>query len=232
MILNRLGMSLSSNNLISFLNPYSYLIIRKELNVLQSEMLFYIDGEWLCKFFNYFTNIAPTRVSFDMTSLAKKVFINEMKKGQSFYFIGSKPEEITKAVKNIKDIYPNLKIIGFRDGYISGQETKVMLEIKSLNPNIVVVGLGTPLQEKFLINLRQSGWNGIGYTCGGFFHQTAKSINYYPVWMNKLNLRWVYRIYDEPKLFWRYLIHYPKFILFFFYDLALNRWWIGKIIES
>jgi exopolysaccharide biosynthesis WecB/TagA/CpsF family protein len=90
--------------------------------------------------------------------------------------------------------------------------------IKELNPDIVVCGMGTPLQEQFLVDLQDTGWNGIGYTCGGFLHQTAGDIQYYPKWVDKYNLRWVYRIYDEPVLFKRYFGDYPKFFWYFMID--------------
>ena len=83
--------------------------------------------------------------------------------------------------------------------------------------------MGTPLQEQFLLSLQASGWSGKGYTCGGFLHQTASQINYYPYWINRLGLRAFYRMYDEPKLVKRYFIDYPKAIVIIFYDLIKYR---------
>ena len=98
-----------------------------------------------------------------------------------------------------------------------------MLDIKNLNPDIVICGMGTPLQEHFLADLQKLGWGGIGYTCGGFLHQTARDIQYYPEWIDKYNIRWIYRIYDEPKLFKRYFWEYPKFFVYFIYDFYQYR---------
>ena len=53
---------------------------------------------------------------------------------------------------------------------------------------------------------------GIGFTCGGFLHQTAQRMNYYPDWINKYNLRAFYRLYKEKGLFKRLynvLIQFP-----------------------
>jgi N-acetylglucosaminyldiphosphoundecaprenol N-acetyl-beta-D-mannosaminyltransferase len=84
--------------------------------------------------------------------------------------------------------------------------------------------MGSPNQENFLIELANEGWNGSGYTCGGFFHQTSKKgIQYYPTWCDKYNLRWMYRMYDEPKLIKRYVWHYPIFIFIFIFDMIVYK---------
>ena len=81
------------------------------------------------------------------------------------------------------------------------------------DPNIVIAGMGSPLQEHFLISLRKKGWGGLGFTCGAFIKQTAKNINYYPKVFDKFHFRWLYRLFDEPKLFGRYFFEYPKVLL-------------------
>ncbi|WP_072159147.1 WecB/TagA/CpsF family glycosyltransferase [Persicobacter sp. CCB-QB2] len=213
----------------TFLNPYSYLLVRKQ-EWIAKQFDFFIDGEWLCKFFRVFTATKPQRVSFDMTSLAPVVFKEAEERHLSIYLIGSKNDEIAGAVQEFRQAFPRVKIVGFRDGYVKGIEKEVYAEICRVSPDIVIAGMGTPFQEQFLVGLGKFGWKGTGFTCGGFFHQTAKGINYYPKWVDQWNLRWVYRIYDEPKLFWRYFLDYPKFVFVFMYDLLFNRWWKEKIL--
>ncbi len=49
-------------------------------------------------------------------------------------------------------------------------------------------------------------FQGIGFTCGGFVHQTAMNrMHYYPNWVDKMNLRFVYRMYKEKHTRTRYL---------------------------
>lgn len=84
--------------------------------------------------------------------------------------------------------------------------------------------MGTPAQDIFLKELNEIGWDGIAFTCGGFIHQVASGkLNYYPEIINKLNLRWLYRIYDEPKLFKRFFCYYPLSMLLFLYDYLNMR---------
>lgn len=78
--------------------------------------------------------------------------------------------------------------------------------ITEINPDFLIVGMGALMQERFLIKAKLSGFQGIGFTCGGFIHQTSKNeIEYYPIWADKLNLRFVYRMYKEKHTRKRYI---------------------------
>jgi exopolysaccharide biosynthesis WecB/TagA/CpsF family protein len=206
-----------ANKLSTFLNPYSYLIARRNKELFEKFNI-KIDGILLVKVLDLFGFRDIKRESFDMTSLAPIVFDEAIKSNNSIYFIGTKAKVIDEAIANIKSSYPDLNIIGYRDGYINECRSEVIEDIKNLNPDIVVCGMGTPLQEQFLLDLQNTGWDGIGYTCGGFLHQTARNIQYYPKWVDKYNIRWIYRIYDEPVLFKRYFVEYPKFFWYFLVD--------------
>jgi exopolysaccharide biosynthesis WecB/TagA/CpsF family protein len=220
----------NSSLLISFVNPYSYFLLRKQNHVIQKIDLWGVDGIALCYLLRIMSNKFIPRYSFDMTSLAPVLFENAVKEKKSVYFIGSKREEIALAVDKIKYAYPELNVVGFRDGYVKDNEQIICPAICELNPDIVIVGMGTPLQEDFILKLRDYGWNGLGITCGGFFHQTAKKVNYYPSWIDKYNLRWLYRIYDEPKLFKRYFFVYPLALFFIFFDMIGHK--IGRLKEN
>lgn len=213
-----------SPQLLSFLNPYSYLLLRKNKAIMNNIDGFFIDGSFLVLFYRLFMGVKVKRTSFDMTSLAPIVFNDAIESNKKVFLVGSKQEEIDNAVATIKTNFSGLNIYRYRNGYFNQQERERELELLvQEQPDIVVVGMGTPLQEQFLIDLRDKGWQGIGFTCGGFLHQTASGIQYYPKWMDKMNLRWLYRIYDEPKLIKRYTIDYSKFVFLFLCDVLRYR---------
>ena len=208
----------------TFLNPFSYILLRKN----KKQLKFFnikIDGFLLVILLNIF-GLKVKRESFDMTSLAPIIFKDAIKNNQSIYFIGTKVELIDKAINNIKIQYPNLNICGYRDGYFEENErTSILRMITSLNPDYVICGMGAIKQENFLLDLTKYKWQGIGYTCGGFLHQTANDIQYYPHWINRLGLRAFYRMYDEPKLVKRYFIDYPLAICIIIYDLIKQKFY-------
>jgi N-acetylglucosaminyldiphosphoundecaprenol N-acetyl-beta-D-mannosaminyltransferase len=194
--------------------------MQRQLDSIKGIDVFFVDGIFLVWMLRLMGVGRFERASFDMTSLAPTVFNDAIDNNKTIYFIGSKKHEISKAVDEIKKAFPNINIIRYRDGYFTGTERADELDLLiDMKPDGVVAGLGVPLQEDFLIDLRGRGWKGTGFTCGGFLHQTAGGIQYYPKWMDKLNLRWLYRIYDEPKLLRRYTIDYTKFLFLFAFDV-------------
>ncbi|MFT4848175.1 MAG: exopolysaccharide biosynthesis WecB/TagA/CpsF family protein [Sediminicola sp.] len=205
--------------LYTFINSYSYLKLRHS-NINASEFHgFYYDGLLMKIFMNIFFDKSINRISFDMTSLAPVVFDLSVKENKRVYFVGAKETEIVGFVGTIRVNYSELNIVGYRNGYFSGsQREDTLKEILNINPDIVVVGMGTPLQEGFLVDLKEKGWKGKGFTCGGFFHQTSKNLRYYPYWIDKFNLRWLYRLCDEPKLIRRFLRAYLIFPFVFTVD--------------
>jgi exopolysaccharide biosynthesis WecB/TagA/CpsF family protein len=215
-----------ADGLVTFLNPYSYLLMRREQQLLSQFDLVHYDGLALAALMKSI-GVRCERVSFDATSLAPSVLADSAERGLGLYLIGGEPGIVETARDILLQQHSGLNVTGTRHGFFSSQAERAQFiaELAALNPDVVVVGMGTPLQERFLVDLRAAGWRGCGYTCGGFFHQTAKrGAVYYPPLINRLNLRFLYRMWDEPKLTRRYLIDYPKFLAVFAADVVSFAW--------
>lgn len=198
----------AKRRIYTFLNPVSY------LDALNNKDLFgrfdgiFADGSLLVAAIKMLYGKKVTRRSFDMTSLAPELFEYAEKEGKSLYFVASKQEEVESALEIFKERYPNLIVAGYRNGYFSSEEeeNKEATYITQLNPDFLIVGMGALIQEKFLLKVKGAGFKGIGFTCGGFIHQTAKNeIDYYPQWVDRMNVRFLYRMYKEPHTRMRYV---------------------------
>jgi N-acetylglucosaminyldiphosphoundecaprenol N-acetyl-beta-D-mannosaminyltransferase len=185
----------------------------------------FIDGFMLSFFYSIFVK-KIRKSSFDMSSLAPIVLNHAVINEMTICFVGATKENINKFIKHISLAYPKLRIILYRDGYFSNQDDKETFQKKviELSPDIIVVGMGTPLQEKFLIDMTNIGWKGLGFTCGGFFHQTAmRGVEYYPKFIVKYELRWLYRILKENRVLRRYTYDFMTFIPIFIFDVLISR---------
>ena len=143
-----------------------------------------------------------------MTSLAPILFSYASENNKSIYIIGSKQKEIENTIKIFSIKYPNLNIIGYRNGYFySDNELEQEInKICVINPDFIIIGMGVNNQEKVLLKIKQNHYKGIGFTCGGFIHQTSlNKISYYPKWIDKYNLRFIYRMHKEQHTRKRYL---------------------------
>lgn len=209
-----------SGKKLTFLNPYSYLYFRKSPDDFKEFDYILADGILFVLMLRIL-GVRTKRVSFDMSSLAPLVFSQAETSNSSIAIIGSAEGVVESAVASLRTDYPKLNVIELRNGYFKDkEETAHYIEkLSSLSPDIVIVGMGTPNQERFINALSRSGWEGTAFTCGGFLHQTSKKGNtYYPKIFDKLHLRWLYRIIDEPKLFYRYFALYPLSVILFIKD--------------
>ena len=192
----------------TFLNPVSYLTALDNKELFNQFDGIFADGSLLVAAIKLLYGTKVTRRSFDMTSLAPQLFEYAENSGKTIYIVASKQEETEKAIEIFKERYPNLKFAGYRNGYFSNEEEqeKEAAYITQLNPDFLIVGMGALMQEKFLLKVKNAGYQGIGFTCGGFVHQTSKNeIDYYPKWIDKLNLRFIYRMYKEKHTRKRYM---------------------------
>lgn len=200
--------------LVTFVNPHCYWVARKAS--------YYKDD---LKNFNYvccdgvgmvfITSLAGyrsiVRISFDSTSLAAPVFDRCVREGFPVFLVGGAGKVAQKAASILVSQYPGLNIVGTRSGYFENSRS-VYKEIVDSGARVVVCGMGAPKQEEFLIGLRFYGWHGAGFTCGGYLDQLGKGYHYYPIWINRLNIRFLYRLWKEPIRLWRrYLVEYLYF---------------------
>lgn len=81
-----------------------------------------------------------------------------------------------RAVEIFKERYPKLNIAGYRNGYfVSEEEQQAEAQhITNVNPDFLIVGMGVLMQERFLLKVRDSGYQGIGFTCGDSFIRRLK----------------------------------------------------------
>lgn len=196
--------------IVTFLNPVSYLDSRKNKYLFENFDQIFVDGSILVSSIKLFYGEKIRRRSFDMTSVAPVLFDYSVKNDKSIYFVGSKDDEIKTAVNIFKLNYPELNIIGYRNGYFDSSKDREEEydKIISINPDFLIVGMGIIYQEQFLVEIKNKGFQGIGFTCGGFISQTVKEgnkIDYYPKWVDKYNVRFLYRIYKEKHTRKRYL---------------------------
>ena len=149
-------------------------------------------------------------------SLMGEIFKISAKKGYRHYFYGSKEETLELLEKKLKEHYPGIEIAGmysppFRP--LTEEKDRAIVErINETKPDFVWVGLGAPKQEKWMA-VHQGKIDGLMLGVGAGFDYYAENIKRAPMWMQKHNLEWVYRLVQDPKrLFKRYWSTNTKFI--------------------
>lgn len=130
----------------------------------------------------------------------RKVFEVGEKEGWTFYLLGGSGDIPRRAKEHLESIYPNVKIVGYHEGYFKeDSEEKVIEEINSLQPNVLFVAMGAPIQEKWIYKNKDKLKVDIAAGQGGTFDYEAGNIKRAPVWMQKCGIEWLWRLIREPK---------------------------------
>lgn len=216
-----------SGRVYTCVNPYSYHLVRRYPHLYESMDGLFVDGMIMCWLIRILWGKRVPRLSFDMSGMAVDLFsfLNDKGNKRTIYFIGAKQNALEGSIKQFRENYPEMKIAGYRNGYFTDNcdRDKAIADIIQSNCDFAVIGMGSPLQEQFVLDLKSAGFKGIAFTCGGFLHQSAHSINYYPEWVNKYNLRAFYRLFHERGLWGRLYNVLIEFPILFTWDSLLTK---------
>lgn len=126
--------------------------------------------------------------------------IDHYKDVKNFYLVGGKQEVIESVVENLQRDYPNIKIVGYRNGYLkTGQEKDALIEdIVEKKPDVVFVAMGSPVQEYLMMDM-QKRHRAIYQGLGGSFDVYTGTVRRAPKWFSDHNLEGVYRAFWEPR---------------------------------
>jgi N-acetylglucosaminyldiphosphoundecaprenol N-acetyl-beta-D-mannosaminyltransferase len=139
--------------------------------------------------------------------LAKEAAIRQWR----IFYLGSRSGVAEKAAQILRERYAGLKIITHH-GYFSaepgGRENKAILEeIEGYDPDILMVGMGMPRQEVWVLQNRNYIAARAVFCCGALMDYVAGEIPTPPRWIGRLGFEWLYRLASEPARLWRrYLI--------------------------
>ncbi|HMF72729.1 MAG TPA: WecB/TagA/CpsF family glycosyltransferase, partial [Flavitalea sp.] len=136
------------------------------------------------------------------------------KEQYSLFFLGSKPGIYAKAWSKIKEKGYQFRMNGHH-GYFNTSNSEndaVIGEINKFKPDFLIVGLGVPLQDKW-VNDNLSKLNVPVIMMGGaYLDWISGAFKMPPKIISSSGFEWLYRLVLEPKrLGERYLIGIPRF---------------------
>ena len=148
----------------------------------------------------------PERIA-GIDLMERLVALSEQK-GYSVYFLGAKQAVVEKTAQVFHQKYPHLNITGFHNGYFKESEWPLIsIQLKEKNPDFVFVGITSPLKEYLIEYLQDDGNPCVFMGVGGSFDVISGHIARAPLWMQKMNLEWLFRMIQEPRrLFKRYFV--------------------------
>jgi len=128
------------------------------------------------------------------------------KEGYRPYFLGARPEILSRAIQSALARWPSLKVAGAHHGYFKNHEEESVLDdILSAHPDCLFIAMPTPRKERFLAQHRTHLNVPYIMGVGGSLDIVAGKVTRAPHWMQHAGLEWLYRVLQEPRrMWWRY----------------------------
>ncbi len=131
--------------------------------------------------------------------------------GRSVYLLGAKTGIAELAGQKLSERFPGLRIAGTGDGYFK-EDGPVIDRINSAAPDLLLVCLGAPKQEKWMMENRDKLNVRLMAGLGGSLDVYAGVVERAPECWQRMNLEWLYRLKKEPRRIGR-MMRLPQFLL-------------------
>ena len=168
-----------------------------------------------------------------------EIFRLSQEKGYTHYFYGGSEHTLAQLKNKILEKYPDLQIAGmysppYRE--LSEEEDAQIIErINAAKPDFLWVALGAPKQEIWMYQHRDK-IHSLMIGVGAAFDFLAGTVKRAPMWMQKLCLEWVYRIFQDPKrMLPRYLNTNFAFLYYTFQEsrqLAKQKKSVSRVTDK
>jgi exopolysaccharide biosynthesis WecB/TagA/CpsF family protein len=199
---------------ISFVNAHNILLAQrdKEYRDILAQNLVLPDGIGL----NIASKIAhgsPFPANLNGTDFVPAL-LTFMEQPRRIGLIGGTRDVVEAAAANFRRHAPWHEFIVVSDGFFDKEDPSVVVaETARQKLDILIVGMGTPLQEKWAHKHIRADHARLVMTVGALFDFVSGSIPRAPQLVRSMRLEWAYRLMQEPGRLWRrYAIGIPVFL--------------------
>ena len=149
--------------------------------------------------------------------------------GWRVLFVGSDVQVGFRGSAALRQRHPGLvleTLPGFFDATPDGEENRAVLRrIHAFGPQVLMVGMGMPRQEHWILDNLDDLPGCVILTAGATVDYAAGAIPTPPRWAGRLGLEWAFRLVAEPRRLWkRYLLEPWSVLPLLASDLVVTRW--------
>lgn len=135
----------------------------------------------------------------------------------SIYLLGDEPGVAKRCGQAMADAHPGLRVVGTHHGFFSrtGRDARQVREaVRAAGPDVLLVGMGNPLQERWITATRGELEVPLALAMGAMFRWYVEVEPRAPAWMRRLHLEWLLRLVRHPvRHFRRYVVGNPAFLI-------------------
>lgn len=153
-------------------------------------------------------------------ALATRLLAQADRRGWSVFLLGARAEVCERAAGQVRARFPGLHLAGHHHGYLTDDKFRadVVHALEQARPDVLLVGMGSPLQERFLARLSPDAAPCVSIGVGGTFDVLAGLRGEAPSWIRGSGFEWLWRSAQDPRLLARYLV--------------VNPWFVGAVLRE
>jgi beta-1,4-glucosyltransferase len=139
--------------------------------------------------------------------------LRESAKPLRIYLLGASKVSVEGAAEAFGKI-ANVEVAGRCDGYVLwSREKDVISDINAAKPDMLLVALGCPLQEQWIVDHFDALEVPVIFGVGALFDFVSGQHKRAPALMREAGLEWLYRLWREPRrLTYRYTVEILAFL--------------------
>ena len=148
------------------------------------------------------------------TDLVPTLFAATAGLGFRCFLLGADEDSIGRAAEHAAAAFPGWTFAGHHHGFLSTPEidAQAVAAINDARPDLLLVGMGNPLQERWIDAHRTQLAVPVCMGVGGLFQYWAGALQRAPRWLRMAGLEWLGILAQQPKKARRYLIGNPLFL--------------------
>lgn len=142
--------------------------------------------------------------------LIEELFPAASKGKWKIFFLGGKPGVAERAAARVVREHPGIHLAVMHGYFSPSEEPGILKRIEQFHPDVLLVGIGAPKQEFWLVDHPALATVSMGV--GGSFDALAGTVLRAPKCLQELHVEWLYRLWKEPKR-WRRQSVLPRFVV-------------------
>lgn len=138
--------------------------------------------------------------------------------------VGTNESGIEGAARRLKEQHPDLEIAGYSHGYLKEEDEALLRgKLQQWQPRLVIIGMGQPLQEEWVLRNSEALPNTVFLCVGGLFDYIIGLKPTPPRIVRRWGMEWLYILAMRPRRFWRrYVIGLPLLATYILKECTLR----------
>ncbi|MDD3653301.1 MAG: WecB/TagA/CpsF family glycosyltransferase [Desulfotomaculaceae bacterium] len=177
----------------------------------------YIDGMPIVFLGRFLGHPLQRKNRFTSVDWVRPLMQQAARQGWRVFFLGSKPGVAARAAEILKNEIHGLQLETLH-GYFNAspgneENHQVLQRIEVYQPKILMVGMGMPRQECWILDNLPELHANVVIAVGATMDYVSGAVPTPPRWMGQLGLEWLSRLVSEPERLWRRYLLEPCFVL-------------------